>query len=162
MADKIKLKLNNLRLEVDAAVERAEASEAKNKKLEQALLEKEQEITSLTHKLAVADEQLEKVETTLAAAKAENVDNVGSKTTSEGLQRKIQLLEEELDAAEKNAKDTVEKLRQVDVKAEHFERQVQRMEQERDAWEKKYEESEAKYQASKKELDELVLQMEGL
>ncbi|KAE9399926.1 hypothetical protein BT96DRAFT_993558 [Gymnopus androsaceus JB14] len=53
-------------------------------------------------------------------------------------------------------------LRQVDVKAEHFERQVQRMEQERDAWEKKYEESEARYQASKKELDELVLQMEGL
>ncbi len=31
------------------------------------------------------------------------------------------------------------RLRQVDVKAEHFERQVQRAEQERDAWEQKYE-----------------------
>ena len=31
------------------------------------------------------------------------------------------------------------RLRQVDVKAEHFERQVQRLEQERDQWEKKYE-----------------------
>lgn len=31
------------------------------------------------------------------------------------------------------------RLRQVDVKAEHFERHVQRLEQERDAWEKKYE-----------------------
>ena len=31
------------------------------------------------------------------------------------------------------------RLRQVDVKAEHFERQVQRVEQERDHWEKKYE-----------------------
>jgi tropomyosin len=31
------------------------------------------------------------------------------------------------------------RLRQVDVKAEHFERQVQRAEQERDMWEKKYE-----------------------
>jgi len=31
------------------------------------------------------------------------------------------------------------RLRQVDVKAEHFERQVQRAEQERDLWEKKYE-----------------------
>jgi tropomyosin len=31
------------------------------------------------------------------------------------------------------------RLRQVDVKAEHFERQVTRLEQERDAWEKKYE-----------------------
>ena len=33
------------------------------------------------------------------------------------------------------------RLRQVDVKAEHFERQVQRVEVERDQWEKKYEES---------------------
>lgn len=31
------------------------------------------------------------------------------------------------------------RLRQVDVKAEHFERQLQRAEQERDAMEKKYE-----------------------
>ena len=31
------------------------------------------------------------------------------------------------------------RLRQVDVKAEHFERQVTRLEQERDQWEKKYE-----------------------
>lgn len=31
------------------------------------------------------------------------------------------------------------RLRQVDVKAEHFERQVTRLEQERDEWEKKYE-----------------------
>ena len=31
------------------------------------------------------------------------------------------------------------RLRQVDVKAEHFERQVHRAEQERDQWEQKYE-----------------------
>lgn len=72
------------------------------------------------------------------------------------------------------------RLRQVDVKAEHFERQVQRLESERDDWEKKYEvrislvylpqksnrnnlqESEAKYRESKKELDELVLSMENM
>lgn len=50
----------------------------------------------------------------------------------------MQLLEEELDKAEKDLKETTEKLRQVDVKAEHFERAVQRAEQERDEWEKKY------------------------
>jgi hypothetical protein len=38
-----------------------------------------------------------------------------------------------------NAVATYSRLRQVDVKAEHFERQVQRVEQERDMWEKKYE-----------------------
>jgi hypothetical protein len=69
----------------------------------------------------------------------------------------------------------------VDVKAEHFERQVQRVEQERDVWEKKYEvrtfrlrpaveranpdhplsfqDAQAKYQQSAKELDELVRTM---
>jgi hypothetical protein len=31
------------------------------------------------------------------------------------------------------------RLREVDVKAEHFERHAQRLEQERDEWEKKYE-----------------------
>ena len=34
--------------------------------------------------------------------------------------------------------DTMPRLRQVDVKAEHFERQVTRAEQERDEWEKKH------------------------
>ena len=79
------------------------------------------------------------------------------------------------------------RLRQVDVKAEHFERQVQRVEAERDQWEKKYEvclahsttlprsysssihdiishtqDAQAKYRQSKAELDELVQNMEGL
>jgi len=76
--------------------------------------------------------------------------------------RKISLLEEELDAAEKNVKETTEKLRQVDVKAEHFERQVQRTEQERDQWEQKYEEAIAKYKGSQNELDELMKSMEGI
>jgi hypothetical protein len=47
------------------------------------------------------------------------------------------------------------RLRQVDVKAEHFERQVSRVEAERDSWEKKFEEAQEKYNASKRELDEV-------
>ena len=54
------------------------------------------------------------------------------------------------------------RLQQVDVKAEHFEHQVQRVEQEHDLWEKKYEEMQEKYCKSKEELDELVVNMEGL
>lgn len=54
------------------------------------------------------------------------------------------------------------RLRQVDVKAEHFERQVQRLEQERDEWERKHGEAVEKYQQSKRELDEVVMQMESL
>ena len=148
----------SLRVEADKAVLRAEEAEAKNKTLEQSLLEKDHEQLSLAHKLDLATEQLEKAEVELEKYKKASLDGEQSKTTSEGLVRKVQLLEEELDAAEKNVKETVEKcavlfracgnanpnaflfrLRQVDVKAEHFERQLQRAEQERDAWEKKYE-----------------------
>lgn len=143
---------------------RAEEAEAKNKKLEQEIYTRDQEITSLQHKLSVLDESLEKAEAKLADAKAATEEGETSKMTAENLTRKIQLLEEELDTAEKNVKETVEKyvlsnsqllsryiwgtpglhsfssrLRQVDVKAEHFERQVQRVEAERDSWEKKYE-----------------------
>lgn len=123
-------------------------------------MEKDQEITSLQHKLSVLDADLEKAESKLSESKAAQADGEHSKVTNEGLIRKVQLLEEELDAAEKNVKETMEKfvnlltfrmtwlifrmcsrLRQVDVKAEHFERQVQRVEAERDQWEKKYEAS---------------------
>jgi len=157
--DKIKEKLAQLRHEADAAIERAETAEAKNKKYEQEVLEKDQEIASLQHKLGLLEGELDKTETKLGELKHAAEDGDNSRSTSETLQRKVQLLEEELDASEKNVKETVEKLRQVDVKAEHFERQVQRLEQERDAWEKKYEDALAKYQESKKELDELVRSM---
>lgn len=54
------------------------------------------------------------------------------------------------------------RLRQVDVKAEHFERQVATLEREVQQWEKKYEEAEERYRTSKAELDEVVAQMESL
>ena len=55
------------------------------------------------------DGQLESAESKLADAKAAKEEGELSKTTNEGLQRKIQLLEDELDAAERNAKETMEK-----------------------------------------------------
>ena len=64
---------------------------------------------SLQHKLSVMDADLEKAEARLAEAKAAQQEGDQSKTISEGLQRKIQLLEEELDAADKNLKDAMEK-----------------------------------------------------
>jgi len=154
--------LAQLRLEADNAVGRAEEAEAKNKKLEQEILNKDQEIQSLSRRLAVAETELEKAEGKLTDAKHVHDEHESSKTTNEGLQRKILLLEEELDSAEKNLKETVERcvraadraapphisrfscgvsirLRQMDLKAEHFERQVHTLERERDQWEKKYE-----------------------
>jgi len=153
--DKIKLKLASLREEADHAVTRAEEAEGKNKKYELELLAKDQEIQSLQHKLGLLEAELDKAEAKLGDLKHAAEDSEAGKSSNEALNRKVQLLEEELDASEKNVKETVEKLRQVDVKAEHFERQVQRLEQERDAWEKKCEEAEDKYRRSQAELAEL-------
>ena len=102
-------RMQQLRTEADVATDRAETAEAKIKKLEQLLLEKEQEVTSLTHKLEVTNTELDAAEAKLADAKTAKEDSEQSKSTNEALLRKIQLLEEELDAAEKNAKETTEK-----------------------------------------------------
>jgi predicted nucleic acid-binding Zn-ribbon protein len=103
-------KMASLRAESDSAVERAEQAEAKNKKLEQLLLEKEQEITSLQHKLSLAETSLDKSEQQVADLKKSQAAGQNDAVTAEGLQRKVQLLEEELDNAEKNVKETMEKL----------------------------------------------------
>ena len=88
---------------------RAEEAEAKNKKLEQELLQKDHEITSLNIKLEHLDSDLAKAEATITDSKAERDAGENTRTTNEALTRKIQLLEDELDAAEKNVKETVEK-----------------------------------------------------
>ncbi|KAJ8590129.1 hypothetical protein M405DRAFT_816779 [Rhizopogon salebrosus TDB-379] len=160
--DALKKKMTQLRLEADNAVTRAEDAEEKLKKYDQLLLEKDQEITSMTHKVSVLEAELDKVDGKLAEAKAAQEEGDSLKGANENLTRKVALLEEELDAAEKNVKETMEKLRQVDVKAEHFERQVQRVEQERDQWEKKCEEMQEKFKASQAQLDELVQSMDSL
>ena len=57
---------------------------------------------------------------------------------------------------------TDDRLRQVDVKSEHFERRVAGLEQERDALEGKFEEMQEKYLSAKRELEELHKQLEDL
>lgn len=74
----------------------------------------------------------------------------------------MQLLEEELETNDANLRETTEKLRQVDVKSEHFERRVAGLETERDAIEKKYEAMVEQYNTTKAELDEMHKQLEDL
>ena len=101
--------MTSLRNEADNAVARAEEAEAKIKKLEQEILTKDQDIQSYQHRLANAETNLEKAEEKLNDVKGVRDEHESSKTTNEGLQRKILLLEEELDSAEKNLKETVER-----------------------------------------------------
>jgi tropomyosin len=98
-----------MRAEADKAILRAEAAETKIKGLEEDSLGKDHTIASLTHKLQLANDELEKIEAELKKHKQDSLDAEQSKTTKDGLARKVELLEEELDAAEKNLKETVEK-----------------------------------------------------
>lgn len=105
--------MNAIRNEADSAIARAEEAEAKVKKLEQDNLNKEQEISSYKHRLGILEQENEKMEVELKTHKENSLNSVSSKTTADGLQRKVQLLEEELDAAEKNLKETMEKYARV-------------------------------------------------
>jgi len=154
--ERLKEKLNQLRMENDAAQAKQEEFAAKIKTLEQENLVKEQEITSLTHKNTLLEADVEKLEKSLHDAKSMVEDGAAHGSANETLQRKVQLLEEEAETTEKQLRETNEKLRLTDVKAEHYERKVTSLEQAAESWEKKYEEMEAKYKAAKAEVDEMV------
>ncbi len=79
------------------------------KKLEQELLAKEQDNASLTHKLSIAEADLDKAEAKLSEAKHASEEGEQNKSANQELLRKVALLEDELDAAEKNLKDCNEK-----------------------------------------------------
>lgn len=72
-------------------------------------MSKDQEIASLQHRLSLLEGEVEKAETKLVASKATTQDVESSKATVDALQRKVQLLEEELDTAEKHSKEVTEK-----------------------------------------------------
>lgn len=63
----------------------------------------------MQHKLSVAEGDLDKLEGKLHEHKAVREEHESNATNSESLQRKIELLEGELDTAEKNLRETTDK-----------------------------------------------------
>ncbi|KAL8987469.1 MAG: hypothetical protein Q9177_003318 [Variospora cf. flavescens] len=175
--DGIKARMQQLRVEADASSTKVEELTAKVKTLEQENLAKEQEITSLTHKNQVAEGQLEDLHGRHDDLKKQLDQAGGHGTQNEALQRRLQILEEEAEEADKNLRETNDKygrsppdisgsninlnnrLRQTDVKAGHYERKVQALESARDQWEEKYEEMSKKYAQVKKELEDFQLEI---
>ncbi|KAF8949327.1 hypothetical protein BGZ47_006864 [Haplosporangium gracile] len=160
--DKFKEKLAALREEVNAADARALEADSRAKVLQDEQIQKDHEITSLKNKLKLVEDDLEKAENRIAEAKLNLDEGETSKTVGEGLARKVSLLEAELDAAERNLRETTEKLRQMDIKAEHFERKVQQLENERDTYERKVEDLTTKYNGIKLELDDTLKSLDDL
>ncbi|KAI5848672.1 tropomyosin [Morchella snyderi] len=160
--DKLRERMNTLRLETEQAQQKNEELAARVKVLEQENLTKEQEIASLTHRNSLLDGEVEKLEKQLSEAKSAADTGAAHGSEVDSLSRKVQLLEEEAEEADKNLRETNEKLRLTDVKAEHYERKVATVEAERDSWERKYEETCEKLKASQLELEEISKQLDSL
>lgn len=102
-------KMNTLRLEADEAQGQVEELKAKTKTLEQDNLQKEQEITSLTHRNSLLEAEVEKLETGVKEAKDAASSSAHHGTENESLQRRLQLLEEEAEEADKTLRETNDK-----------------------------------------------------
>ena len=103
--------MNQLRLEADEAVGKVEELQSKVKTLEQENLSKEQEITSLQHKNNLLETEVEKLETAIKDFKKAADEGQQHGTQNETLQRRLQLLEEEAENADKDAARRQRKVR---------------------------------------------------
>lgn len=101
--------MNTLRIEADEATAKVQELQEKVKALEQENLQKEQEITSLTHKNNLLETEVEKLEGGIKEAKAVAEEGSQHGTQNETLQRRLQLLEEEAEEADKNLRETNDK-----------------------------------------------------
>lgn len=102
-------KLTALREEVNAANARADAAEGDAKRLQDELIQKDHEITSLKNKLILNEHELERAESRIKEVKVNLDEGETTKTVGEGLAKKVDLLETELDTAGRNLRETTEK-----------------------------------------------------
>jgi tropomyosin, fungi type len=96
-------------MESDQAHAKAEEHQNRVKALEQGNLEKDQEITSLNHKNQLLEVTVEKLEKEVEKLKHEADTGAQHGTQNEALQRRLQLLEEEAEEADKNLRETNDK-----------------------------------------------------
>ena len=101
--------MNQLRLEADESSAKVEELQNKVKALEQENLAKEQEITSLSHKNGLLEAENEKLDTTVRDLKKAASEGEQHGTHNETLQRRLQLLEEEAEVADKTLREANEK-----------------------------------------------------
>jgi tropomyosin, fungi type len=72
-------------------------------------MQKEQEITSLSHKNQVLEAEVEKLESSVKTYKEEASTGAASTTQNESFQRKIQVLEEEAEESDRTIRELNEK-----------------------------------------------------
>lgn len=98
-----------LRVEADETAQQVEELKTKNKSLESENLAKEQEITSLSHRNQILEQTMEKLETQVKELKDKVGEGDQHSTQNENLARRVQVLEDELEAADRSLRETNEK-----------------------------------------------------
>lgn len=101
--------MNALRLEADESAQKAEELKAKVKALEAETMQKEQEITSLSHRNQVLESEVEKLEALVKTFKEEAGAGAAAGSQAETMQRKIQVLEEEAEESDRTIRELNEK-----------------------------------------------------
>jgi len=98
-----------LRVEADEANTSNEELKEKVKTLEAENLTKEQEIKSLNHKLTVLEERSDTLEEDVKKHKGLADNSASHSTQNESLTRRLQVLEDEAEQADRNLRETNEK-----------------------------------------------------
>lgn len=101
--------MNSLRLEADSSAAKVEEFAAKIKVLEQENLSKEQEITSLQHKNNLLESEVDKLDVAVKDLKKSADEGQQHGTQNETMSRRLQLLEEEAEEADKTLREANEK-----------------------------------------------------
>ena len=101
--------MNSLRIEADESAAKVEELQKQIKTLEQENLQKEHEITSLQHKNTQLETELEAAEGKNKELKETADASGGHMSQNEALQRRLQLLEDEAEEADKNLRETNDK-----------------------------------------------------
>lgn len=98
-----------IKVEADSNATQVEELKTKVKELEQKNLTATQEVTSLTHRNQLLETEVEKLETGIKDAKNIASESAQHGTQNESLQRKLQMLEDEAEEADKNLRETNDK-----------------------------------------------------
>ncbi|KAJ3326256.1 hypothetical protein HDV06_000132 [Boothiomyces sp. JEL0866] len=159
--DKIKEKLEKLRIESDTNLARAEKAEAEVKSLKETISKQESSIQTLNNKVSLLAGDLERAEKRADEHKQKKAESENSDAVKENLERKIQLLEKQLDDKERDRKEATEKSRELSIVAEKHERKAKQLEAEKGDLERQLAESAVKYATVKAELDQTLKDLEG-
>ncbi|KAJ3102926.1 hypothetical protein HDU96_009460 [Phlyctochytrium bullatum] len=160
--DKIKEKLDKLRIESEGNAARADKAEADVRELKAELAKSETETQNLKNKIVLLEEELSRAERRVEEVKLRKVEGDKEETEIEALKRKVNRLEGELEEKEKGWREATDKARALEVHAEHHERKAKQLDGEKLDLEKKYEDLLAQFNSVKGELEATLKSLEDL